>query len=370
MTDTSSTPLADIDLRPLAEMEAAERAFLSCYLTGDTGAESLKNRVARVRRLLSKSPAELDHFEASLALLEQWLADNPPGDGTVAVFTCGALDFVQGWRLPVSVPDTLRVGAAAYLRPLAELKDEYGTLAVVAADNRAATIHLVTVDRTTTGGRVRGDVKNAVKKGGWSQKRYARRRDKQLERYATDVVARLEALDTEHAIDRIILVGSTESLQEIEAAIPAGLRDRVFRRDGVSVSADESDVMEAAWAAWFAAEREGEQKLWEQIREEAFGQDLAALGATEVLAALKQGRVDTVLVSRDSAVKGTRCRACAHVVHGTPDTCQQCGSKDVFSEDLVNEFVRLAELSAAYVEFADPSEELAQEDGVVALLRY
>lgn len=89
-----------------------------------------------------------------------------------------------------------------------------------------------------------------------------------------------------------------------------------------------------------------------------------------MLAALKQGRVDTVLVSRDSAVKGTRCRACAHVVHGTPDTCQQCGSKDVFSEDLVNEFVRLAELSAAYVEFADPSEELAQEDGVVALLRY
>lgn len=50
-------------------------------------------------------------------------------------------------------------------------------------------------------------------------------------------------------------------------------------------------------------------------------------------------------------------------------TCQQCGSKDVFSEDLVNEFVRLAELSAAYVEFAEPSEDLAQEGGVVALLR-
>lgn len=95
MTDTSSTPLADIDLRPLAEMEAAERAFLSCYLTGDTGAESLKNRVARVRRLLSKTPAELDHFEASLALLEQWLADNPPGDGTVAVFTCGVGGLVR-----------------------------------------------------------------------------------------------------------------------------------------------------------------------------------------------------------------------------------------------------------------------------------
>jgi peptide subunit release factor 1 (eRF1) len=370
MTEPTSTPLAEIDLRPLAEMEAAERAFLSCYLTGETGTESLKNRITRVRRLLAKTPAEMEHFEASLALLEKWLADNPPGDGTVAVFACGALDFVQGWRLPVAVPNTLRVGAAPYLRPLAELKDEYGTLAVIAADNRAATINLATIDRTTTGGRVRGDVKNAVKKGGWSQKRYARRRDKQLERYATDVVSRLEELDKEHTIDRIVLVGSSESLQEIEGAIPEHMRDRVFRRNGVSASADEDDVMEAAWAAWFAAEREGEQKLWDQIREEAFGQDMAAMGATEVLAALQQGRVDTVLVSRDSTVKGTQCRACSHLVHGTPDTCQQCGSADVFTVDLVNEFVRLAELTAAYVEFADASDELTEEDGVVALLRY
>lgn len=54
-----------------------------------------------MRRLLAAEPAELDHFEASLTLLERWLDEHARGEGTVAVFACGALDFVQGWRLPI-----------------------------------------------------------------------------------------------------------------------------------------------------------------------------------------------------------------------------------------------------------------------------
>jgi hypothetical protein len=97
MPDPTLVPLSEIDLRPLAELEASERAFLSCYLFGESGMQSLKNRIARVRRLLATEPAELEHFEASVTLLERWLADHAPGDGAVAAFACGALDFVQGW---------------------------------------------------------------------------------------------------------------------------------------------------------------------------------------------------------------------------------------------------------------------------------
>jgi len=370
MPDSRVTPLAEIDLRPLAELEASERAFLSCYLSGEAGRQSLKNRITRVRRLLAAKPDELDHFEASLTLLERWLDDHARGDDTVAVFACGALDFVQGWRLPIAVPNLLRAGAAPYLRPLAELQDEYGTLAVIAANNRATTIHLVTLSRSTAAARVRGDVKNAVKKGGWSQKRYARRREKQLERYATEVVERLDALDRDHTIDRIVLVGSAESLQQIESSIPPRLRDRTFRRDGINVGGDNEALIEEAWAAWFVAEREEERALWDEIAEEAFGEGLAAFGADDVLEALGQGRVDTLLVSRDSTVQGTRCRACEHLVPGTSDACPKCGSTDVFTIDLINELVRQAELTSADVEFADASDALSQEDGVAALLRY
>lgn len=370
MTRRSVTPLADIDLRPLAELEASERAFLSCYISGAAGRRSLRNRIDRVRRLLAGNTHELDHFEASLALLLRWLDEETQEDDVVAVFACGALDFIRGWRLAAPVPDILRAGAAPYLRPLAELQDEYGTLAVVAATNRATSIHLVTLSRTLPAGRVRGDVKNAVKKGGWSQKRYARRREKQLERYATEVVERLDALDREHEIDRIVLLGSAESLREIEGAIPQRLRDRVFRRDQVEVGGDIEDVIDEAWIAWFDAEREGERDLRDEIREEAFGDGLAAIGAGDVLAALREGRVDTLLLRRDSEVEGTRCRSCEHVAAGRSSECSKCGGADVFPIDLVNEIVRQAELTGAYVEFADPSAAFDNEDGVAALLRY
>jgi hypothetical protein len=152
----------DIDLRALAELEAAERAFLSFYASGEDGLRSLNDRAARVRRLLGDEPAELEHFEASLALLTRWLAEHPPSEPGVAVFTCGALDLAQGWHLPVEVRTLLRVGSSPYLRPLAELQDEYGTLAIVAADNRATRIHVVTVEGASIEGSVRGNVKNAV----------------------------------------------------------------------------------------------------------------------------------------------------------------------------------------------------------------
>lgn len=362
--------MQEIDLRPLAELEAAERAFLSCYASGAEGSQSLDNRVTRVRRLLADLPAELEHFEASLALLHRWLEEHPVGEGHVAVFTCGALDFAQGWHLPVAVPNLLRVGSSPYLRPLAELKDEYGTLAVVAADNEATRIHVVDVDHASIEASVRGDVKNAVRKGGWSQKRYARRRENQLERYADEVAEVLVNLDRERGFKRIVLVGSDESLQAIEAQLPEAIRVRTLRHEGLDRADGEAGIIEAGWHQWFAGERREEAQLWDEIRNEALAHGLAALGPTDVLGALEGGRVSRLLVDREAKVSGTQCRTCEHLVHGTPETCQRCGSADVFQLDLIDALVRHAELTSADVEFCDPIPALAEEGGVGALLRY
>ena len=359
-----------IDLRPLADLEAAERAFLSFYAAGTEGLRALDDRVARIRRLLASEAAELEHFEASLTLLRQWLDEHPPSDAGMAVFTCAALDLAQGWHLPVAVPSLLWVGASPYLRPLAELKDEYGTLAIVAADNHATRIHTVTVSGASLDGSVRGDVKNAVKKGGWSQKRYARRREKQLERYADEVVRVLESLDRERHFDRIVLLGSDESLREIRSQLPESLRERVVGSQPVDLHDGEASLMEAGWQQWFVEEREEEARLWDRIRDEALKHGLATLGPTDTLAAAQAGRVAQLIVDRSVEVKGTGCRACEHVVHGTPQTCQRCGSSDVFPVDLVDELVRLAVRTSAEVEFAESIPALVEEGGVGALLRF
>ena len=57
---------------------------------------------------------------------------------------------------------------------------------------------------------MRGDVKNHVKKGGWSQKRYQRRRQNGLLHYAKEVAETLDRLVQESGVERVVLFGSQE----------------------------------------------------------------------------------------------------------------------------------------------------------------
>ena len=219
-------------------------------------------------------------------------------------------------------------------------------------------------------GRVRGDVKNRVKKGGWSQKRYARRREKQIEAYATELAEGLAALDAERPFARLVLVGSDEPVQALTAALRTDLKDKLVGTTSVDGNASDADALDAAADLAEEGERQSEQELWESIREQGMGPGLAAFGATAVWDALRAARAESVLVDREAEIDGTKCRACEHVVHGTPETCGACGSKDVFRVDLVEAVAEQAARTGAEVDFADPFDALTEVGGVAALLRY
>jgi peptide subunit release factor 1 (eRF1) len=86
--------------------------------------------------------------------------------------------------------------------------------------------------------------------------------------------------------------------------------------------------------------------------------------------AAQEARVEVALIDREAELTGTQCRACEHAVYGTPDTCQRCGSSDVFEVDYVNELVETLARTGAEADFVDPFEALSEVGGVGALLRY
>lgn len=364
-------PLDKIDLRQLAEMEGPERAFLTLYVSSPEALGKLEDRVERARAFLQGEEAELEHFEESLKLLHAWLDEKAPEEFEgLAVFTSWALGLHHGLVLPATVPDLLRVGTSPYVRPLAELQDEYETFAVVAADNKASRIFVVTASTSEEEERVSGDVKNRVKKGGWSQKRYARRRENQLHHYAKDVAERLGELRKEHDFSSIVLLGSEETMHEIREALPTELADQVMGERAVDVKEGVEELVDDAYELYFEAIREVDEELWGRIREESLAGGLAVTGATRVLDALRQGRVEALLMAEETEIRGTRCHDCEHVVHGTPQTCQSCGSSDVFAIDLTEELVRLAETTSATTQFPDSIPALEEVGGVAALLRW
>jgi len=154
----------NIDLRELAAVSGPERAFVSVYLTTPDSYATLKPRIEKIRTLLSDNPAEAEHFEENLKLVEQWLAEHKWETEGVCLFVCWALDFVQAFPLTVKGPELLWVDSSPYIRPLAELQDEYENFVVVAADNTASRVFFVTSARADEDAKIKGDVKNNVKR--------------------------------------------------------------------------------------------------------------------------------------------------------------------------------------------------------------
>jgi len=364
------TPFQDLDLRELAELESAERAFVSCYLCPPDDTGWLDTRARRLADLLEDEPAERDHFLAGMAMIHGWLEEHGPDAEAACVFACYALDLVRGFSLPVAVTPGLHLGSAPRIRPLAELQDEHEDFVFAAVDNEAARIRLVSSALIRQRDRIRGDVKNHVKKGGWSQKRYQRRRTNQLQDYAAEVAERLHALSEEARCGRIVLLGSEETRIAILDQLHEQVRDRVVASEPTDVKQAEDQLLEEAYELYREAEREDERSLWQQIREEAFADGLAATGPQDVWFALANGRAEAVAIDRDLDRTCTRCRACENVTPRDADRCEFCDADDVFPAPFAEACVRQAERTSADVDFMDPPPGLAKVGGVAALLRY
>jgi len=364
---------ADLDLRRLAEMSASERAFLSVYLAGPASARGLPGTFERLRRLLRSAgdagKDEREHFDENVRLVESYLGREPLKSGSLCLLACWALDFFQAVPLPALVADLVWVDSSPYIRPLAELRDEYENVAVVVADNKRARIFLVSSAAAGDAETVRGNVKNHVKKGGWSQQRYERRRDGELLRYARQIVDKLSDLDKQADFRRIVLVGGKEILRIVYENLPQTLQRRVAEK-AVDLGKGESAVNEDIMELFTAEERRSEASLWERIRAEALRGGLGCVGLDDVLAALQKGRADTIIAARDFRPMGRRCRECGHLHAGAAIQCAACGSASLFEVDAVNEIVEMAEKTGAEVDFADPLPGLDEAGRVAALLRW
>jgi peptide chain release factor subunit 1 len=360
----------NIELRDLAKVSGPERAVLSLYLTNKESYGGLKGRIDTIRALLSDDAAETEHFEENLKLVEKWLSEHVWETDGVCLFVCWALDYVQAYPLTVAVPDLLWMDSSPYIRPLAELQDEYENFVVVAADNTASRIFFVTSARADQDARIKGDIKNNVKKGGWSQKRYERRRINDLVHYSKEIVDILTEMDQKEKFDRIFLVGSQETMVQIESALTPPLAAKLAGTKNVDFSAGDDQIFDSAFDLFFVAEREAEAKLWDKIKNEYCKGGLAVTGPEDVLKAAAVGRVEKIAVTRDAKLAGTRCRDCENLSAGELEKCKVCGSADVFPVDLVNELVELLALSSAEADFVDPIQGLSEAGEVAALLRY
>jgi peptide chain release factor subunit 1 len=365
--------MSDIDLRRLADMSLQERAFLSVYLSDPRSLSGLERRLHQLRRALAAGGPERDelsYFDENVAALWKHLEKNPLKSGGLCLFVCSPLDVLEAIPLTASAGDHAVVDSSPFIRPLAELQDEYENVAVVVADNKRARIFLISTAVPGAAETIEGNVKNHVRKGGWSQQRYERRRDKQLLLYAREIVDALARLDREEEFRRILLVGGKEILGIVDDNLPRTLAARVAGRKAVHLGRGEEALHEDILELFFEEERQSEARLWEKIRTEFLREGLGVVGLQEVLDAARMGRVEKMLVDREFHPRGVRCRSCDRLHASEVHRCEECGSSSVYTVGVVNEICELLARTRAETDFVDSLPALEKAGRIGALLRY
>ena len=260
-----------IDVRGLAEMEVGERAVLTVYLQQPRSLEWYRRRVRQLAGLLACHPDELDHLEHNVALVEGYLEEHPLESGGLMMVACWALDELRAYPLELGagelpIEDCVWVDSSPYVRPLARLQDAFETYAVVSVDNSQAHVYLVTAATAEDPTRVVGDIKNQVKKGGWSQQRYKRRRERALGHYADEIIGVLRELDRAEDFGALVVVGERAGWRAVGAGgvvvAALGLRLGLAAILGAAPAARAASSPRSRPAPWWATARTGRPGSW------------------------------------------------------------------------------------------------------------
>lgn len=366
------TPLTDIDLRALAEVQADRDCHLSIYLPSgsladlDANAAFIRDRVEDIRHALE---GEVEReFEETMSSLGQGLHHEPvPGERGRVFFVSACEDFLETYRLPVEVDRALVLDNSPYILPLTQLLDDHEDYGIVLMDSQEAVFYLV---RSTIMKQVESasiDLMNRHKKGGMSQKRFNRLRRGQIDAFVDEIIDDLDRMEVT-SLRGIVIAGPGEAKTLLVDALPPRYASLVLGLVDIDMDVRRAELVAHAEELARADEVSDEAAAIEALRRAIFKDGLAAVGMEETRGALARGRVATLLLETGLDVKGWVCETCKGF-SDSPVKCPRCGAK-VSPGDLVNELVEMAQRTDADVQHVSDSPFLESIGGVGAVLRY
>lgn len=282
----------------------------------------LKNRYRELLRRIGEAGDAEPSRELTAALERLWpqierLAD-PTGTGRSRI-VFAALD--SGWTLQLKsampVANRLVLDDTPFVHPLLELLDEgrpAGFLILSAKEARLFEWRVGSLQPLSTLEQeyVEAPHERAGQRGGGPpgqfhspvrEQRQSRER-KQTERFLNQVTKVTATLADERGWERILVSGGERLTDATISRFPKALRDKVFADTRVLIGLDDAALSEAVTEWIHEQHLERERQLVERIRE-GVGFGVAAVGLSEVSAALNIGRVAHLVYDPEVRYVGT-----------------------------------------------------------------
>jgi peptide chain release factor subunit 1 len=311
-------------------LDEAERELRDAPDVERGAREGLRSGLQRVRTFLEQE------FDAS-------------GAHGVALFCDSGADLFEALKLPVGVGHKAVIDDHPFVEPLAGL-DAGARFLVVLCNRRVGRLLLGSADGLREVARIESDVHGQHRQGGLSQPRYERSVDNEAMHHIRRVGELVKRRFGSRALDGVLLGAPEETISRLQDELPNGMRDRVVGRVEVDVeTASADDVLRAAGADMARIHREREDDALDRLREGLSGGPRpAAARIADVLVALNERRVETLVIAAGTTAGGRECPQCGWLgVAG--ETCPADGTPTIAREDIIGPAIQRALMQSADV---------------------
>jgi peptide subunit release factor 1 (eRF1) len=380
-----ATDITTDRLRALAETRDVHGKVLSVFVNLDprhfaapparaTEISSVLDEASRsIRDHDALTHEERAALERDLERVRERLRNSPEWEGArgLAVFASEPAGLFQVLRLPRPVQHKVAIADTPCVEPLAQIgAGEPWWLVLV--DRRRVRLLAGTIDGLVEVWRQDDEIHGQHDQGGWSQARYQRSVDKEAEDHLRGVDDELQRRLRDTRVAGILLGGPSETTQQLKGLLHADVARCVKGRFDIDVWNSSADaVLEAARPVLDELTARRDEELLQRIEEGVGTGGRAATGLPDVLLAVHERRVDTLVVREGLTAKGTRCPQCGWLGVSAGAQCPADGVTTEPVGNVVEVAVARTFAQDGRVRYLPPTHPgLERLDAIAALLRF
>lgn len=364
----------DNDLQELLHLQASH-PVLSVYLNTDPAEGNADMHKLRLRTMLKEVDCS---DEDAAAVLRHVDHVHPWGGRSLAIFSCVAENFLKAHSLAVPIRSRVRCTDRPYVKPLADIIDSYGGYGVVLVDKQGARLfhfHLgelreqegmigEQIRHTKHGG---GSAATGMRGGVAGQTGYV---DEMADRNMKAVADFAVRFFTEKNLRRIVIGGTEENVALFRSQLPKAWQSLMIGSFPMNMNASHVEVLERAMKIGEEAERRREALLLDIIVTGAAKGRGGVVNLEETLHAIREGRVQSLVIQDGFRAAGYRCKSCGYLSSLPMGNCPFCDGETEDVPDAVELAVRQVMSTGGDVEVLHNGQQVAGFDKIGALLRY
>lgn len=367
-------------LSRLVELDTGGRPVLSLYLNLDPSlATHIADRRTELDSLLLEAAAQARaepgiEMERELKRVRRFFSDDRlavDGARGLAIFSCQNDRFFEVLALPDSVAPAVYLDERPIVSSLVEMVRSE-RWCVLTISSRASRIFVGDRDSLVEVQDILDDVHRRHSQGGWSQARYQRGIEKEIDEHISRTCELLFERHRRTPLDHLVLGCPPELRPRVERDLHPDLRARLVAGH-FEIDVERATPEQAYGRALpliEAHESACEQTALDRLREGIAPDGHASVGLDETLEALGEERVGTLLVAGGFVAPGFICPRCGHLaVSG--GRCPIDGAPMRALQDIVERAIERAVARSVEVLIVRAHvEELQRAGSIAALLRY